>query len=81
LSGKPQKIQSRGSAGLDSPTELPRQSPRNLVNIRTQVLIEEFAEARIVVDAANDLANLAAFFQPVERGINSGAASEVQKVA
>ena len=45
------------------------------------MLIEEFAEARIVVDAANDLANLAAFFQPVERGINSGAASEVQKVA
>jgi len=31
------------------------------------VLIEEFAEARIVVDAANDPANLTALFQPVER--------------
>jgi hypothetical protein len=81
LSGKPQEIQSGGSAGLDSPTELPCQSPCNLVNIGTQVLIEEFAEARIVVDAANDPANLTALFQPVERGIDSGAASEVQKVA
>ena len=45
------------------------------------MLIEEFAEARIVVDAANDPTNLAALLQPVERGINSGAASEVQKVA
>ena len=45
------------------------------------MLIEEFAEARIVVDAANDPANLTALFHPVKRGIDSGAASEVQKVA
>jgi hypothetical protein len=81
LSGKPQEIQSGGPARLDSPTELPRQSPRNLINIRTQVLIEKLAEARVVIDAANDAANFAAFLQPVERGIDSGAASEVQKVA
>jgi hypothetical protein len=81
LSGKPQEIQSGSSARLDSPTELSRQSPRNLVNIRAHVLIEDFAETRIIVDAANDPANLAALLQPVERGIDSGAASEVQKVA
>jgi hypothetical protein len=45
------------------------------------VLIKKLAEARVVIDAANDPANLAAFLQPVERGIDSGAASEVQKVA
>jgi hypothetical protein len=51
---------------LDAPTELPRQGPRNLVNIGTQVLIEELAEARVVIDAANDPANLAPLFQPVK---------------
>jgi hypothetical protein len=81
LRGKSQEIQSGSPARLDSPAELPRQSPRNLVNIGTQVLIEEFAETRIVVDAVNDPANLTALLHPVERGIDSGAASEVQKVA
>ena len=45
------------------------------------MLIEELAELRIVVNAANDPANLASLLQPVERRIDSGAASEVQKVA
>jgi hypothetical protein len=65
---------------LDTPTELPRQGPRNLVNIRAKVLIEEPAEARVVVDAANNPANLAPLFHPVKRGIDSGAASKVQEV-
>jgi len=51
---------------LDAPTELPRQGPRNLVNIRAEVLIEQLAGARPVVDAANDPANLIPLFQPVQ---------------
>src|ERR1035437_4646111 len=81
LGGEPEEIQSGGPAGLNSPTEFTRQSPRNLVNIRAQVLIEELAEARVVVDAADDPANLAPLLQPVECRIHSGAASEVQEVA
>jgi hypothetical protein len=45
---------------LEAAREDPRQSQRNLVNIRAQVVIEEFAAAeRIVIDAENDPANLA----------------------
>src|ERR1035437_736368 len=81
LGGEPEEIQSSGPAGLNSPTEFTRQSPRNLVNIRTQLLIEELAEARVVVNAADDPANLAPLLHSVERRIHSGAASEVQEVA
>jgi hypothetical protein len=65
------------STGLNAPAELPCQSSRNLVNVRAEALIEEFAEAGIVVDAANDAANLPALFQPVEARIDSRPASEV----
>jgi hypothetical protein len=66
---------------LDAPSELTRQCPRNLVNIRAKVLIEELAEARVIVNATNDPANLTPSFQPVKCGIDSRTASEVQEVA
>jgi hypothetical protein len=51
---------------LDAPTKLPRQGPRNLINIRAKLLIEELAETRVVIDTANDPANLTPLFQPVK---------------
>jgi hypothetical protein len=44
-------------------------------------LIEEFAETGIVIDAANDAANLSTLLKPVEFRIDSRAASEVQEVS
>jgi len=44
-------------------------------------LIEELAETGVVVDAANDAANLSALLQPVKPRIDSRAASKVQEVS
>jgi hypothetical protein len=66
---------------LNAPTELPCQCSRNLVDVRAKALIEEFAKARIVIDTANDAANLSTLFKPVEARIDSGATTEVKKVS
>ena len=81
LSRKSDEVECGGTAGLNAPTELPRQSPRNLIDVRAQALIEELAETWVVIDAANDAANLSALFQPVESRVNSRTASEVKEVS
>jgi hypothetical protein len=44
------------------------------------MLIEEFAETWIVVDATNNPTNLAQLLQPVKCGIDRGATSEIQEI-
>jgi hypothetical protein len=45
---------------LNAPAEFARNSSGDLIDIRAQLLVEEFTEARVVIDATDYPANLSA---------------------
>jgi len=52
-----------------------------LVEIGAELLAQQFAEARVVVDPPDDPADAAFPLQPVQGGIDGRAVAEVKKIA
>ena len=81
LSREPQQIQCCCATRLDSPAKLTRQSAGNLVDVRAQLLLQEFAVSRVVIDSADNPSHLTFGGEAMQSGIDRGSLAKVQKIA
>jgi hypothetical protein len=66
---------------LNAPAELSSQGSGNLIEVGAELLAQQLAEARVIVDPPDDPADAAFPLQTVQGGINGRPMAKVQEVA
>lgn len=80
LRRQPDDVLRHRAAGLDAPTELARERPRDLVDFRSELDAQQRAAARVDVNAAHRAADSPFAHQTMHGKIDRGAAAERREI-